>query len=106
VFRSDPVTLGTLTATSTGTIGGSFTIPSNAAVGSHTIELTGTGIDNAARTVSISVTVLSSTVVTVDQLQRTGADSWPLAGTGLLLIAIGAGLALAARADRRGGHYA
>lgn len=104
VMHSDPVTLGTMVASSTGTATGSFTIPSSATVGSHTLDLSGTGASGSARTVSGSFSVTSSTTATTSRpsaLSRTGRD---IAGTVLFaLLLIGAGAVLT-RARRRAPH--
>jgi hypothetical protein len=61
VIQSDPITLGTLTPDSTGTVTGQFTIPASVPAGSHTLVLSGTGADGTARTISLPFTVAAAT---------------------------------------------
>ncbi|MDQ6927548.1 MAG: hypothetical protein M3159_02655 [Actinomycetota bacterium] len=75
VLHSDPVTLGTLTADASGAVTGSFTIPAATAIGDHTIELTGTGTDDAARTVSTSLTVADASTSTTTSGTTTDPSS-------------------------------
>jgi len=60
VLHSDPVTLGTLTADSTGRIAGSLTVPSTVPPGDHELVLTGTDPGGLVRTVTAPVTVTAA----------------------------------------------
>ncbi|HEY3670844.1 MAG TPA: hypothetical protein VGN51_07915 [Acidimicrobiia bacterium] len=73
-LHSTPVSLGTLTATADGTVNGQFTLPSDTAIGAHTIELTGTDPEDAARTVTLNLTVVTSTAVTTLPVGGTGGS--------------------------------
>jgi LPXTG-motif cell wall-anchored protein len=101
VLHSDPVTLGTATADSNGTATGTFTIPANTPVGTHTV--TAQGVDpagNARVVTSGSFTVVAAAAVNNGAPARTGASNTvPLtsAGAGLVL----AGGALVVVAQRR-----
>ena len=74
-LHSTPVSLGTLTAAIDGGVNGQFTLPSDTAVGAHTIELTGTDPQDAARTVTLNVSVATSTAVTTIPVGGTGGTS-------------------------------
>lgn len=92
---SDPVSLGSVTADSSGAFSTTVTIPSGTAAGAHRIVLSGTDANGNAATQEIAITV---TVAAGDgSLPRTGSDSPPyiLFGAGLLLV--GAVLAVVAR---------
>ena len=57
VFHSDPVNVGSLVATSTGSVRGTFAVPSGIENGDHTIIMNGIDPTGAARTLSVAVTV-------------------------------------------------
>jgi hypothetical protein len=54
---SEPTFLGTVTASSTGTLDASFTLPVSVGAGSHTVVLTGTSITGEPATVRLALTV-------------------------------------------------
>jgi hypothetical protein len=110
VLHSDPVTLGALTASASGVVNGQFSVPAGTPAGSHTVELTGTDPQDAARTVAIPVTVSTTTAPTTTApttgapttggtLAFTGSSTRDLASVGLLLLAVG--LFLLGRVSRR-----
>lgn len=82
---SDPVLLGTFTASATGSVIGQVTMPTGSALGSHTLVVAGQ--DSAGRptflTVGISVGSVTAQVAVADPLPATGG------GIGLALPAAG-----------------
>lgn len=99
-FFSQPVDLGSATADASGVESFSATIPSNAAVGAHTITATGASASGTL-TNSVAVTVVGAGAgaagagaTGAGDLPRTGDDtSIPLARVAALLVAAG-GIAL------------
>lgn len=59
-LHSNPVELGRVTASDSGAISASFTIPSTVSPGSHSLVLTGTDIDGQPATVTLEVTVTAA----------------------------------------------
>ena len=102
-LHSDPVLLGSLTAAADGTAQGPFTLPSGTAVGSHTVELAGTGANSQPRTVSLSLTAQTAapaptvgvagpaagSTATAAKLAFSGSSSRNMVSIALLLIAVG-----------------
>jgi hypothetical protein len=104
-LHSTPASLGNLTADSTGKAAGAFSVPTGFDPGAHTVQLDGTGSDDAAKTVSIPITVVATTgggtttstgtnttttgISTGGTLPFTGADSRDLASAALLVLALG-----------------
>jgi len=106
-LHSTPVALGTLTADANGKVSGQFTLPADTAVGSHTVELTGTDPQSTARTVDLTVTVATATPATTiavaagsggttptgastaTGLAFTGGPARSLTSAALLMIALG-----------------
>ncbi len=84
-LHSTPVVLGTLTMDSAGSGSGTVTIPDGAAIGQHTIELTG----------QTSGLVASTGIVVVQSLASTGVSSG-VVGLGIigLILALGGALML------------
>jgi hypothetical protein len=92
-------------------VSGQFTIPAGTPAGSHTVELTGSDAQSAAKTQSFSLTVTTSTTggattggttagtSTAGALAFTGSSTRDLASLGLLLLALG--LFLVARSSSR-----
>jgi hypothetical protein len=70
VLRSDPVTLGTFTASSSGALNASVTIPTSTPAGSHT--LTASGVDPSGN--PYSVTQAIEVEAAGSSLPRTGSD--------------------------------
>jgi hypothetical protein len=81
-IESDPITLGTLIPDGTGTVTGSFTVPSTLAAGTHTLVLSGTGANGQPRTVSLPLTVTAAASSAANSGIGTGTTSTPLALTG------------------------
>ena len=102
-LHSDPVLLGSLTAAADGTAQGPFTLPSGTAVGSHTVELAGTGANSQPRTVSLPLTAQTAapaptvgvagpaagSTATAAKLAFSGSSSRNMVSIALLLIAVG-----------------
>lgn len=61
ILHSEPVTLGTPAADSTGKIVGTYTVPASTPVGVDELELTGKGASGATRTIKAAVMVAAST---------------------------------------------
>ncbi len=106
MLRSDPVTLGTLTADSTGKISGAFTVPANTTPGAHELELVGKDATGAARSIKAGVTIAAAGAATSTTgggsggtLVRTGSDS--IATSGWAAVVLGMGLVLLAISQRR-----
>lgn len=94
--QSDPVFLGTMTADSTGTARGSFTLPAGLEAGDHTVVVNGTDSSGNPRTWSYGITVADATAAddggsgaVPDELSFTGSSTVPLVGAGALLVAAG-----------------
>lgn len=95
---STPQVLGTRTATSTGEVSGTFTVPSNLQPGSHTLELAAaTGTQSASLTVVPSAATTGSASNDDDSLAFTGSDAAKTVGTGAVLLLGGGALIMAAR---------
>jgi len=84
-LHSTPVHLGTFTTDASGAFTATVTIPADTAAGAHTIVLTGTSPNGQPATVDLALTVQDPT----GTLPHTGGSPFPLAATGLLLIAVG-----------------
>ena len=102
VLTSDPVTLPSLTADSTGKLAGTITIPTNTAPGAHTLTLSGKDSSGANRTLTagITVTAAGSTTSAVGSVPRTGSDVGPQLLVALLLVGAGGVLVEVARRRR------
>ncbi len=87
-FLSDPVKLGEETADAAGAIaGGDVTIPADAALGVHKIELRGNGANGAARVEFVEIVVFNG------PLPTTGSSNVALMlGVAFLAFAVGSGL--------------
>jgi LPXTG-motif cell wall-anchored protein len=99
-LHSDPVVLATVTTDSSGTVHTAAAIPSNTPAGAHTIELTGTDVDSAPRTATVSITVTSASGGG-GSLPRTGAAVAALSLVGLALFGGGSLMAAARRRAAR-----
>lgn len=95
-FRSDPVLLGTLTATATGVVSGSFEVPEGAEPGRHTVELRGVDPDGDPRVLSVTVTVAGATAAPGERDGRPGARNLAFTGAMTLGFVTVGGLAVAA----------
>jgi hypothetical protein len=84
-MRSDPVLLGTATADANGVVTGRFAIPRDAALGQHTVEVTGTAAGGGRRTVTASFTVTAQ----APPLPRTGGDDRETTALALMLLGVG-----------------
>jgi hypothetical protein len=91
-LHSTPVVLGTVTADASGAVSATETIPSGTAVGSHTIELTGTDPSGAPRDVTAQINVTSGGS---GSLPRTGAAIAAMVGVALVLFLGGTALSRA-----------
>lgn len=90
IFHSDPVLLAVGTADSSGVVSATVLIPSNAAAGSHTIEVLGTATDGSAKSQSSAFTVVAASN---GVLARTGQMIGSLTFLAALFVALG-GVAL------------
>jgi 5'-nucleotidase len=90
-LHSTPVVLGTVTASSSGAVHATESIPAGTAAGAHTIELTGTDPTGAPRDVSTTITVASGG----SSLPRTGAAIAAMLGVATVLFLAGTALARA-----------
>jgi LPXTG-motif cell wall-anchored protein len=115
-LQSDPVTLGTVVASATGTVNATYTLPVGVTAGTHTVTASGTRLDNnVAASVSAQITVtippgcVSNQVVTTapassgsgtGNLPVTGSDFGIVAIVGAALLVAGGLIVMAAR--RRG----
>ena len=104
LLRSDPVTLGTLTADSTGKISGSYPVPANTTPGLHELELVGKDANGAARSVMAGVTITAAGGTTTTKaggtVPRTGSEVWPQVLVGALMVGLGGVLVELARRRR------
>jgi LPXTG-motif cell wall-anchored protein len=111
-LASDPITLGTVKANDSGVASITFTVPSNFATGAHTVTATGIAPDGSPLSVSttLMVTAAGTTPAPVTpapgtgQLPRTGSDNTLLIQSGVILLAVGGMLAVAARKRSRKVH--
>jgi hypothetical protein len=100
VLHSTPVTLGTTTASATGSFSANLTIPSDTPPGLHTLIATGSTGDSS--TTEITVTGGTATVaVATPDLPFTGADIAAVSGVGAVALAVGGMLLLAGRRRRQ-----
>ena len=99
VFHSSGTTLGTVSTGANGVGTGTFTVPANAAVGTHTITAT----DAAGNTgsTSFTVTAVSTAVAPSSSLPFTGADIAGITVGAAAAIGTGGLLLLGARRRRR-----
>lgn len=104
VLNSDPVTLGTLTASSTGLVTGSLTVPSSVPAGAHQLVLTGTDAAGLSRTVRAPVTITGATTTSTtsgaNQLPKTGSSTRPLVIWSVLLMMFGSAAVLLGQSPR------
>lgn len=56
-MHSDPVRLGAMTATASGAVAGTFSVPATTAIGAHRIELVGTSAGGGSVTVVLQLQV-------------------------------------------------
>jgi hypothetical protein len=83
--KSDPITLGSISAGSTGVLKGSFTLPLSVQPGSHTLELSGTGSNGQPllKSASFAVTLPNSSTPSAGASGSTsGGSSASSAGGG------------------------
>jgi LPXTG-motif cell wall-anchored protein len=112
-LHSTPVTLATLTATSTGAVSGNVVIPSDTAVGSHEIVLLGETSGSTA-TAGLTVTAATTTTTgteTTTTTTGTSASTLPSTGAnnqvgliGLALIGLGGSAIVLTRRAYVGAH--
>ena len=105
VLNSDPVTLGSATATAAGQITLQATIPVNTPLGSHTLVASGPAPNGQTLSLSLAIEVVPAqeggTATSGGNLPRTGdSTSLPLAKVGLGLLAVG-GVIYSIAAKRR-----
>ncbi len=90
VLRSDPVTVGSVSAGADGALSGSFTVPATTSVGAHSVQL----VDGAGTVVAqAALTVTAAAGSEDDELAGTGG-TLSSAGIVLALLLGGAGLVL------------
>jgi hypothetical protein len=94
VLHSNPVTLTTLTANAQGVASGTVTIPATAAVGAHSIVLTGATSGNVD---SVAITLAAAGTSGTAALAVTGAPIGDLLLVGITSILAGLALVLALR---------
>lgn len=114
-LHSDPVLLGTYTATGSGAVTADFSMPVDVPPGDHHLELL--GVDAQGRPLSVSVPIFisgrattaatsytspttSSTSAGSSQLPRTGTEVGIVAVAGLALVGAGVGAVYAGRRRR------
>jgi hypothetical protein len=101
---SDPVTVGEPVANDSGVASQSFALPSSVGAGSHTVTLTGetSGVTISAPLTVTAAQVASTTTSTTvkTNIVRTGGNTTDQAQIAFGLVAVGAGLLLAARRRR------
>jgi 5'-nucleotidase len=102
-LHSTPVTLGTTTASATGSFSTTVTIPSNTDPGTHQIVATGTTGDSASTTIIVAGAVVG-TAATSPPLAFTGADIAAVSTVGAIALALGGLLLLANRRRRSEVH--
>jgi hypothetical protein len=104
-FLSDPVNLGSAVADAVGTASLQATVPSDATLGAHTVQVDGESADGPL-SLSASVTIVAAgggAGAGGGGLARTGDDSSiPLARVAAVLVAGGGALVFAARRRRNG----
>ena len=86
---SDPVLLGMYIPNAEGRFGARMVMPDDIEPGVHTVQVNGFTTDGKVRSLNLGV-VVSDGVVTSDTLPATGADSFPLSGLALMVLALGA----------------
>ena len=96
-LHSNPVTLGTTTANSSGDFSIVVTIPSDTVPGTHEVIATDTAGDSASTEIVVTGTV---PVATSSGLAFTGADIAALSGVGAIALALGGMLILTGRRRR------
>lgn len=94
IMRSDPVFLGTLVADTAGVVSGTFTVPADAPVGDHHIDLRGTDPSGNPRVLSYAITVAAAPPAAddtgaPDALSFTGSTAVPVALAGAVLTGLG-----------------
>ena len=98
ILHSDPVSLGSTTADSSGNFSAAVTIPSGTSAGTHTITAVSNGVTLA--TISVVVAAGSSGSSSSGDLPFTGSSTLPGIGIGVGLIALGSSLLLLSRRRR------
>ncbi len=100
VMSSEPVDVGTYVADEEGNVDFQFVVPTDTAVGEHTLTLTG---QTSGTVVSGTFTVAAATAGSIfGALAQTGTGANVLASTGTALLLLCAGLGLAGWYRRRG----
>jgi LPXTG-motif cell wall-anchored protein len=102
-LQSDPVVLGTVVASATGTINATYNLPVGVTAGSHTVTATGARLDSgvtesvsAAITVTIPAGCVSSNNVTPTSASTGTSGSLPVTGSdNTVFVVFGAGLLVA-----------
>ncbi|WP_170062006.1 hypothetical protein [Compostimonas suwonensis] len=99
---SEPVAVGTTTASGAGDVGLSFAVPGGTSAGSHKVVLVG---QDSGTTVEIPFEVVQPAAA-FGFLSSTGFGAGPFAFGGIALLVLGAGLAVLAWTQRRRSHTA
>lgn len=96
---STPQNVGVQTADATGTVKGSFTVPSNLKPGRHTLELAAATGTQSASFVVVPSAAAAGTSANADNgsLAFTGSDAAKTAGAGFVLLLGGGALIVAAK---------
>ena len=84
-LHSTPVALGRFTTDASGAFNATVVIPSSTSLGAHTVVLDGTAPNGQRATIDLALTVEDPS----GTLPHTGGSPFPLAATGLFLIAAG-----------------
>ena len=109
--HSDPIVVGTWTASSSGVVSGSFTVPNSLKPGTHTLELRGlsSGITETASFVVVGGTTGTGASTGAGtgskangSLAFTGADVAGTVGAGLVLMLGGGALVVASQRRKHG----
>lgn len=98
-LHSTPVTLGTTSASASGTFSVTVTIPSDTTPGTHTILASGATGDSASTTIVVTGAISPPATVT-SGLPFTGADIAAVSGVGAIALALGGMLVLTGRRRR------
>lgn len=95
-LHSTPVTLGSLTSDTSGSVDGSVKIPDSVAAGTHELELAGFNADGMPRLLTATVQIGSKSV------SSSGTSGWFWVGIGLLVVVLMIIAALVVRSGRQG----
>lgn len=95
-LHSTPVSLGSMTSDSSGSVDGSVKIPDSVPAGTHELDLAGFNADGMPRLLTATVQIGSKSVAS------SGMSGWFWTGIGLLVVVLLIIAALVARSGRQG----